>query len=1002
MSVFSQTPGELDIEAVLGTDFALSLNFANGISNYTFDAGIVLQEYPSEIIFPITTSISGTNLANLTLSDTQTNAIGVISNKKWYLNRTKDGIKQMVLSGRFQISSVPVGQNPGVIEYVMIDDITVSSLYAVGAHGATGATGTQGATGITGSTGVTGSTGETGSTGVTGSTGATGLTGATGIQGATGLTGITGSTGVTGQTGATGLSGATGLTGATGFTGVTGATGLTGLTGATGLRGATGIQGATGSGVSLLGSVPSFINLPGNANIGDIWIVLDESGDGYSWNGSSWSNIGQIQGPQGATGVGATGATGSGATGATGQTGIQGATGRTGSTGATGLIGATGTGVRILGSVPSFVNLPGNPSLGDIYIVTDEGGVGYAWNGFSWNNIGFVKGPTGSTGASGVSGTNGSTGATGPVGATGIPGTAAEQGATGATGPSGATGLGSTGATGATGLQGYTNAFYRYDADTTKTSGFPTSGTLYWNNSTQINATQVAVSHTTANSEDIDLFLSLLETSNQFVIQEKSDSNSFQKWTVSSTPVNISNSYIEIPVTLISSGGNGSLNFTNAGQLLFILTQAGIQGATGIGASGATGLTGATGTAGTNGATGATGIQGATGVSITGATGATGATGSVGSTGAVGSNGSTGATGATGVGTVFSESAPTPVAGLNWVNTDTMRFYQYYDNTWVETSSSFVGQTGATGATGPVGASGATGPQGATGSVSNSASDITVNSLTVGRGAGNDSRNTTFGFQALSSNSSGNGNTSIGYQANKATVTRSGNTAFGYQALLVNTGGDSNVAVGYSALLNTSASGNVGVGDNALQVNTTGINNTAVGRNALNAFSSYSNCSGFGYNTQVTGSNQVQLGDSATTTYIYGTVQNRSDARDKKDVKDTELGLDFINALRPVDFKWDLREDYKTEDNNDLSNITTDGSKKRNRFHHGLIAQEVKDVLEAKGIDFGGFQDHSVCGGQDVLSIGYDELIAPLIKAVQELSTELIIVKQELNEIKNK
>jgi len=49
----------------------------------------------------------------------------------------------------------------------------------------------------------------------------------------------------------------------------------------------------------------------------------------------------------------------------------------------------------------------------------------------------------------------------------------------------------------------------------------------------------------------------------------------------------------------------------------------------------------------------------------------------------------------------------------------------------------------------------------------------------------------------------------------------------------------------------------------------------------------------------------------------------------------------------------------------------------------------VKAVLDAKGIDFGGFQDHSVKGGDDVLSIGYEELISPLIKAVQELSAKV-------------
>jgi len=40
-----------------------------------------------------------------------------------------------------------------------------------------------------------------------------------------------------------------------------------------------------------------------------------------------------------------------------------------------------------------------------------------------------------------------------------------------------------------------------------------------------------------------------------------------------------------------------------------------------------------------------------------------------------------------------------------------------------------------------------------------------------------------------------------------------------------------------------------------------------------------------------------------------------------------------------------------------------------------------------------GYQDHSISGGKDVLSIGYEELIAPLIKAVQQLSAEIAKLK---------
>lgn len=84
----------------------------------------------------------------------------------------------------------------------------------------------------------------------------------------------------------------------------------------------------------------------------------------------------------------------------------------------------------------------------------------------------------------------------------------------------------------------------------------------------------------------------------------------------------------------------------------------------------------------------------------------------------------------------------------------------------------------------------------------------------------------------------------------------------------------------------------------------------ALGYRAINSNNTHFNCVLLGSNTVVTSANQVQLGSSATTTYAYGAVQDRSDIRDKTDIQDCTLGLDFINALRPVKYKWDYREDY--------------------------------------------------------------------------------------------
>jgi len=264
----------------------------------------------------------------------------------------------------------------------------------------------------------------------------------------------------------------------------------------------------------------------------------------------------------------------------------------------------------------------------------------------------------------------------------------------------------------------------------------------------------------------------------------------------------------------------------------------------------------------------------------------------------------------------------------------------------------------------------------------------------------NGQQNTASGFGALASNVDGNYNSATGVNALVSNTSGLFNTANGINSLYSNSTGSSNTAVGYGALF--SCIGN---------------NNTAIGSGCLSN-NSVTNSSGLGNDAQVTASNQVQLGNSATTTYAYGAVQNRSDVRDKTDVRDTVLGLDFINSLRPVDFKWDMREDYRippptlpaTDASEEelaayvearaswseaikLSNIQHDGTHKRTRYHHGLIAQEVKAAIESANVDFGGFQDHSISGGDDVLSIGYSELIAPLIRAVQELKAEIEVLK---------
>jgi len=283
--------------------------------------------------------------------------------------------------------------------------------------------------------------------------------------------------------------------------------------------------------------------------------------------------------------------------------------------------------------------------------------------------------------------------------------------------------------------------------------------------------------------------------------------------------------------------------------------------------------------------------------------------------------------------------------------------------------------------------------------------NATIAGVTAGtRGNNFQFTNNVFGHTALSANTSGTYNSSFGYSSLSGNTTGNYNSSFGGFSLYSNVTGSDNSAFGYFALFSPTSAGsrNSAFGSNALY-SSSGSANTAVGYNALITNSAYVNSTGLGANAAVAGSNQVQLGDSATRAYAYGALIDRSDLRDKADVKDTNLGLEFIKELRPVDFKWDMREDYRPsfDKNADpeiykLANITHDGSKKRNRYHHGLIAQEVKEVLDRNGIDFGGYQDYKIKGGDDVLGIGYTELIAPMIKAIQQLSAKVDSLEAQL------
>ncbi len=164
---------------------------------------------------------------------------------------------------------------------------------------------------------------------------------------------------------------------------------------------------------------------------------------------------------------------------------------------------------------------------------------------------------------------------------------------------------------------------------------------------------------------------------------------------------------------------------------------------------------------------------------------------------------------------------------------------------------------------------------------------------------------------------------------------------------------------------------------------------------------------------------------------IYLDLDDTSDCRAKTSITTSDLGLDFINAIRPVKYKYKVPRDLKKDDDGNIIVGSGDheGIKKSKQFQYGLIAQEIETVLSDLGIaylDFAGVSDHETDQGKTVgtqaeqeadpdnvwwpgtddydpghssgiyqktKSIRYLQFISPMIKAIQELSTENTALK---------
>ena len=268
----------------------------------------------------------------------------------------------------------------------------------------------------------------------------------------------------------------------------------------------------------------------------------------------------------------------------------------------------------------------------------------------------------------------------------------------------------------------------------------------------------------------------------------------------------------------------------------------------------------------------------------------------------------------------------------------------------------------------------------------------------AGRNQTTASSNVFVGAYAGQDITDGYDNVHIGRAAGYNATSSYGDTFVGRYAGYSRSGGNSSVGIGYKALYYIQGSNwNVAVGGSAGYSVTTGNYNTILGHTTAYSLDTGTNntCLGYGAGNSgspsgaiTSGSNNFVLGDNyISNLYCADTSISSSDSRDKTDVTSFTIGLAWIEALRPVTYRWDRRTWYGTDEQ---PYGTPDGSKKRQRLHIGFLAQEALAVEQANG--YGTNNDDSLILNltDDGMSYGmkYERLVPILVNAVKELSTK--------------
>ena len=249
-------------------------------------------------------------------------------------------------------------------------------------------------------------------------------------------------------------------------------------------------------------------------------------------------------------------------------------------------------------------------------------------------------------------------------------------------------------------------------------------------------------------------------------------------------------------------------------------------------------------------------------------------------------------------------------------------------------------------------------------------------------------QNTGVGGKTFLALTTANENTAFGYESSEQMTTGTGNVTMGFQAGDDITTGSYSVVIGYdSANGMTTGPSNVVIGAQACDGATEIEKCVMIGRLATHSATNNDSMIVIGYNSTGKGDSTGFINAGGGANYAgnnSASWSTTSDRRIKKNITDNTVGLDEINQIQVRNFEYRTVDEIVDFDNAEAAVVEKEG------LQLGVIAQEIEEVLP----------NVVSTTSQGVKSVDPDNITWHLVNAVQELTTQVETLKQEVATLK--